>query len=201
VQSKINMGRQTRLNPSSAFSKPTAKYSFSLDSLVTQSERDDADEIGVAKAKSMIESSDNVRRGNTTGDGGKPNQALLSSVVTDSGDGSDIQRVINAMKRTEAFDQDQTWSFFDDGAFDKEDLDFTFVDDLDFPEETSEFRGWQRSLIGQLFLFCQRWSPSLIREDPDIRRRTFLSGFVAEKAASGKVADEILLWILNRGMP
>jgi len=142
-----------RLNGRSNTSRPKPKYTFSLDTLVAQAEKDDADEIGVAKALSLIEASENAReRGRAVaGRDDSANQALLSSVVkgTDNGDDNDVQRVLDAMKRTEAFDQDKTWSFFEDDYDALQDFDSYVDDEYDFPDWALESQGWQKSLLGQ----------------------------------------------------
>jgi hypothetical protein len=151
TQSEFGGGSQLRLKGSSASSKSMPKYSFSLRDLVTQTERDEADEMGVAKAKSMMDSSGQARQRGPPTQGSiedGSNKALLTAVVTENDDGYNMQRVIDAMKRTEAFDQESTWSFFEDNGTPPEDLTDYFEDDYDFPHEVLRSHGWTSCLIG-----------------------------------------------------
>lgn len=147
IQSKFGTGSQLRLKGGSASSK---QYGFSLGDLVTQTERDEADEIGVAKAKSLLDSGQAKQRGPSTQGGIEDgsNKALLTSVVMENDEGYNMQRVLDAMKRTEAFDQESTWSFFEDSGTPQEDLVDYFEDDYDFPHDVLKSHGWTSCLIG-----------------------------------------------------
>jgi hypothetical protein len=180
-QSKFEKGSQLRLKGHPTSARP--RYSFSLGALIARTEREDADEMGVAIAKSLIDSSSGVgqricpqsRADDST------NQALLTSVVKGSDDGGGMQRVLDAMKRTEAFNQEKTWSFFEEDGNSVKDYG-NFIDcAYDFPTYSLRPNGWEKNLI-----------------DSQTRNRVFLSGIVAEKAASGKVPVELLQWIFKR---
>jgi hypothetical protein len=94
------------------------KYKFSLDSLVTDAVDDDETEAGVARAKSAFEKRSSLSTGTPTGasDGGRSRELcedVLASAISDGGDdGNCLQRVLDAVRRTEALEQENSWSFF-----------------------------------------------------------------------------------------
>ncbi|KAL2007557.1 hypothetical protein VTN00DRAFT_8995 [Thermoascus crustaceus] len=100
---------------------PAPKYKFTLESLVMHTVDDDETEAGVAKAKSALESSRKVDRGTFSGlfsqvDGANKEvreEALASALGGQEDDETGLQRLLNAVRRTEAFDREKTWSFFD----------------------------------------------------------------------------------------
>lgn len=100
---------------------PAPKYKFTLESLVTHTMDDDETEAGVAKAKSALESSRKVDKGTFNGsfshvDGASKEvreDALASALGGQEDDETGLQRLLNAVRRTEAFDREKTWSFFD----------------------------------------------------------------------------------------
>lgn len=99
------------------------RYKFSLDSLVSQSERDTASESDVAKARSLfraVEEQGTLARKNSTeasiANGPEQvHETLLASVVSGSGEGTSLHKVLNTMKRTEALHRAKSWLFFCDG--------------------------------------------------------------------------------------
>jgi hypothetical protein len=94
------------------------KYKFSLDSLVTDAVDDDETEAGVARAKSAFEKRNSLNTGTPTGasDSGRSRELredVLASAISDGGDdGNSLQRVLDAVRRTEALEQENSWSFF-----------------------------------------------------------------------------------------
>lgn len=95
------------------------EYKYSLASLVQRSKEEKALEEKIAKAKSALDSHE-IENSLTFGDshGSAPTEAkidrtLLVSVMKRN-EGEDIDRLLEAVQRTEAFDLGTTWSFFDD---------------------------------------------------------------------------------------
>lgn len=96
------------------------EYKYSLASLVQRSKEEKALEENIAKAKSALDSHD-IENSLTFGGshGSAPTEAkidrtLLVSVMKKKNEGEDIDRLLMAVQRTEAFDLGTTWSFFDD---------------------------------------------------------------------------------------
>lgn len=95
------------------------EYKYSLASLVQRSKEEKALEENIAKAKSALDSHD-IENPLTFGSHGsaptesKIDRTLLVSVMKKKNEGEDIDRLLMAVQRTEAFDLGTTWSFFDD---------------------------------------------------------------------------------------
>lgn len=96
------------------------EYKYSLASLVQRSKEEKALEKNIAKARSALDSHD-IESSLTFVDshgslptGAKVDKTLLVSVMKMRNEGEDIDRLLMAVKRTEAFDLGATWSFFDD---------------------------------------------------------------------------------------
>lgn len=96
------------------------EYKYSLASLVQRSKEEKALEENIAKAKSALDSHDIENPLIFGGShGSAPTEAkidttLLVSVMKRKNEGEDIDRLLMAVQRTEAFDLRTTWSFFDD---------------------------------------------------------------------------------------
>lgn len=132
------------------------RYKFSLDSLVQQSERDTAGELDVAEARSMFNTPvDGPILGNTQGQqdrltrsnvatSQKVEEGLLQSVVLDSEEGSSFQKVLDAMRRTEALRRSSSWSFFQAGN------PHSNTKLNPFPIGLLDAQGWGRLLTGWL---------------------------------------------------
>lgn len=104
--------------PSSSKAPPS--YKFSLQSLVTDAVDDNEVESSIAKIKKALESSENAANG-TPGGGNKGQKGeirqemLASAIGLEEGDTS-LQRMMDAVNRTDAFSHDLSWSFFEDQA-------------------------------------------------------------------------------------
>lgn len=97
------------------------KYKFTLDSLVTSAVDDREVEASVAELKATFEATtsqkhcDSLLNNDASGVGGRRRQLqkhLTSALDNDDG-GTELQRLYDAVQRTEAFDEEKTWSFFD----------------------------------------------------------------------------------------
>lgn len=97
----------------------TRKYKFSLSSLVTHAVDDNEAEAGVAKAKAALESRQKAVDAANGTNGVKRNGAdiheeALASAFGEQSEDIDMPRLMNAARRTEAFDQEKSWSYFGD---------------------------------------------------------------------------------------
>lgn len=94
----------------------TKKYKFSLASLVSQTEEEVLSEAHLAKAESCLNrgrvSRDTSKaRSNASKDG--LDTSLLQTVVNEDEGRGEMQKVLHAMKRTEALSRPLAWYFFD----------------------------------------------------------------------------------------
>lgn len=108
--------------------KPTAggellyapKYKFDLESLVKQSKKDETSEKSMATARNLLASLEQIEASPTAEEGinvdrkGPVNAGLIASVMNKESDENDTKRLMLAIERTEALQQDLNWSFFDE---------------------------------------------------------------------------------------
>lgn len=132
----------TRLDGFKIPTTPT-KYKFSLDDLVVGAVDDRETEANVSKLKSAFESPANEAKVNRT-----PKQRsrmfrdnIFASAVGEGADELKLQRLKDAVDRTEAFDQGKSWSFFADSV--------AAVLVPEFPETTVVPGSWESVLIGK----------------------------------------------------
>lgn len=96
------------------------EYKYSLAALVQRSKEEKALEENIAKTRSALDSHDiehSLNFGDSHGSaptGAGVDKTLLVSVMKKRNEGEDIDRLLMAVQRTEAFDLGTTWSFFDD---------------------------------------------------------------------------------------
>ena len=101
------------------------KYKFTLDSLVTNAIDDREVEANVAQLRTTFQATASsmgrepglfgVAPTTTAGRTELPKHILISALDGDS-EGMELQRLYEAVHRTEAFDQEKRWSFFDKNA-------------------------------------------------------------------------------------
>lgn len=134
----------TRRRPrgSNAVKKPTMdedlpmKYKFDLESLLTRSKEDEVLEEGMTKARNLLASFEQEEicehgaEGKTANRNGPVDAELVASVMTKDNDENDAKRLMLAIERTEAFQQDLSWSFFEN--------DYETPDDDPAPFRTSQ---------------------------------------------------------------
>lgn len=93
------------------------KYKYTIDALVHDAVDDNEMEANVAKAKATFEQLQQT--GADGGGGGSTkglNEGMLATALGDDTDeGPGLQRLMDAVRRTEALEQNRTWRFFDDG--------------------------------------------------------------------------------------
>lgn len=93
------------------------KYKYTIDALVHDAVDDNEVEANVTKAKATFE---HLQQTGTDGGGGGStkglNEGMLASALGDNTDeGPGLQRLMDAVRRTEALEQNRTWRFLDDG--------------------------------------------------------------------------------------
>lgn len=96
------------------------KYKFSLQSLIAQAEEDEAAETGAIQAKEIVDALDEQRAAREAKHGpvgrnhGKESasEGLLVSLREKKGEVESIDRLVQAIQRTEALHQERSWSFF-----------------------------------------------------------------------------------------
>jgi len=112
----------------SSVKKPTAseelpnapKYKFDLESLVKQSKKDEILEEGMAKARDLlatleqVEASPAAEESRNANRKGPVDAELIVSMINKESDENDTKRLMLAIERTEALQQDLSWSFFED---------------------------------------------------------------------------------------
>ena len=96
----------------------TSKYKFSIDSLIAQVEKEDAAEAGALQARLAVGVLNEEKKARDAGlrsmkEEDKIEEGLLTSMVEHAGNIEGIDRLVQAVKRTEALHQDKTWLFFD----------------------------------------------------------------------------------------
>jgi hypothetical protein len=92
------------------------KYKNSLDALVIQAVDDNETEAGIARLKASL-AAESSRKDDPVS-ATNLNENVLASAIKSDGveDSIGLQRVIDAVRRTEALDVRKSWSFFDAGA-------------------------------------------------------------------------------------
>lgn len=93
------------------------KYKNTLDSLVHDAVDDNEIEANVAKVKAtFVQPRPNGEQAAFGGNAGSKkglHEGMLTSALGDSEDGSGLRRLLDAVRRTEALDQDRVWRFLD----------------------------------------------------------------------------------------
>ncbi|KAL8802373.1 MAG: hypothetical protein Q9182_003863 [Xanthomendoza sp. 2 TL-2023] len=97
--------------PSTEIKLPT--YKFSLAALIKQSQNDANSRTSRQDAKHLLDSLDVEEPIATTKVNLELDKDLLASVIRDDEDGTDLGRLMAAIERTEALQQEEAWSFFD----------------------------------------------------------------------------------------
>lgn len=106
----INDVKPSKFNAKS-FSAP--KYKNTLDALVTDAVDDNETEASIAKIRATIKLEEESTA--ATGSDGQDKQlheGMLTSALGDKDDELGLQRLLEAVRRTEAFDHEKAWSFF-----------------------------------------------------------------------------------------
>lgn len=148
------------------------RFNFDISSIVGDHFDDEETEANVAKAKQGYKGSDDreQRKGQTL------DKNLLASVVGQEEGRDHLQRLFDAVERTEALTTDLTWSMFTSGP-----VSIDSCPQSPFPEDAMEPDSWCECL-----------------KDPTVRTRAYLTGYVAETASEGGMPNDLITWTLNR---
>ncbi|RAH79764.1 hypothetical protein BO86DRAFT_317746 [Aspergillus japonicus CBS 114.51] len=148
--------------------KPAPSYKNNLDSLVTAAVDDKETEAGITKLRASFDKAANesIRRR------GQLHEGILTSALGDNDNEMDMQRLLQALRRTDAFDPTKAWHFFD------------FKDELppvlEFPVECISPRSYLTSLTAN-----------------HSRERAFHSGIVDFALSRSFLPDEVISWIFH----
>ncbi|RDW72646.1 uncharacterized protein DSM5745_07818 [Aspergillus mulundensis] len=145
------------------------KYKNTLDNLVIQTVDDNEIEARITKIKASIEA-EAARNDHKKGGGGLNEEVLASALDNGNDDSIGLQRIINAVRRTEALELKKTWSFFD--------LETELPPTQEFPREC----------------VCPGTYLAVLR-DPESRERPFYSGIIDYAISKDLIADELVRWI------
>lgn len=172
------------------------KYKFSLQSLVAQAEKDDVAEAETAQACELVGSLNQRRaileaKGNQNNVDGDIDKQLLASVVEQQGDRSKIDKVMQAIVRTEVLSRRNCWTFFNPNK----------------PRVAQELPRFPDHLLSNSSLSVlipdsEYWifspvPPKLTMSGLSDLEASFVSGYLGEVVAKTKVPDELLSWILD----
>ncbi|CRG86186.1 Protein LUTEIN DEFICIENT 5, chloroplastic [Talaromyces islandicus] len=148
-------------------------YKFSMASLVTRSVDDSEAEAGVAKAKAQLQNEEHKNRSSPGGPDGNSgiHEDVLASAFAAEKEESELQRLLDAVRRTEALEVEKSWSFFGNGYN---------IQSPEFP---------RNSILPSA-------RESFLR-DPAPRERAFHSGILDFALARGLLPDEVILWVLQ----
>ncbi|RHZ55676.1 hypothetical protein CDV55_103791 [Aspergillus turcosus] len=156
------------LNHSSKVSVP--QYKFSLDDLVTQAVDDNETEATIARLKAVREDESSSKP--DTPPSRQLNEGMLTSALGDQDDELGLQRLLDAVRRTEALEIEKFWSFFNYEA--------KALTALEFPRE---------SIAPGTYL-------AVLRE-PESRERAFHSGALEFALSRSYLPDELISWIFH----
>ncbi|KAM3075851.1 hypothetical protein ACMFMG_006626 [Clarireedia jacksonii] len=174
---------RSRKPPASTFklsplASKTSNFKFDLRSLVSAAADDDALEERTKRVKALMESPEDSGMTEAGGFGlSEKHGKILQNIRIDNDEGvgqRDAQKVLKAVKRTEAMNMNQRWYFF----------------------ETEPQKSFSKRQPFPSKALSKEWKDDLA--EARFRHQTFVSGFAENMIAYGKqLPDEILLWILD----
>ncbi|THC99099.1 hypothetical protein EYZ11_001420 [Aspergillus tanneri] len=146
------------------YQKSTRAYKNTLDCLVTQAVDDNEIEASIADLKAAFENEDAGGDGMTSVGSHQINhldEGVLTSAFGDQEDEMGLRRLLDAVRRTEAFDLEKYWAFFDYGSGLASPLEFprdsiapgTYMDVLRVPLEPQE---------GLRYAYCRAFKVGVI---------------------------------------
>ena len=152
-------------------------YKSSLESLAKERKQYEAGKDSVAQALSLIESYDQRKASSNEkfrvlDQKGTLEADLITRLVKTEEDGDNVSRLQTAIRRTEALQYSQSWSFFED-----------------YPGHPLPHQAVFPAIEDQ------RLRPVL--DDSASRQQAFLSGYVGEYANKASLPEELLLWIMD----
>ncbi|KAL4817657.1 hypothetical protein BDW67DRAFT_174470 [Aspergillus spinulosporus] len=150
------------------------KYKHSLDALVIQAVDDKETEAGIARLKASLAAEPSRKDDPVSAT--NLNESVLASAIKsdDVEDSKGLQRIIDAVRRTEALDLRKSWSFFDVGA--------ELPRAQEFPRESIR--------PGSYLAVLRDIDPNSLE-----RERAFHSGIIDFAISKGLLPDEVLRWI------
>ncbi|KAL9086796.1 MAG: hypothetical protein Q9165_006943 [Trypethelium subeluteriae] len=161
-------------------------YKFNLGSLVNQFDTDAASKERIERAKNALDieheeakrDEEARKKAKLAGasEHGVLDESCFTSVVDGSDGEEDPQRVMAAMRRTEALQQDLTWHFFDDESE-------LVPKRQPFPSRALPETGWMTAL-----------------KESFERQQACLTGFVRDMAKLQELPSEIISWMLDEVM-
>lgn len=173
--SASTMASPPRSRPPVVYTSPVKKkYRFDMKSLVSQAAQDHATDESAKRVQALYEAIE--RDGNKdTGDDQKIDAgALVINAAMENREDGDAQKVLQALKRTEATHVHPTWYFF-------ENTPSSSKTDNPFPAKSVKRDTWQHDLV-----------------DPRSREQTIVSGVPMDLVTMGDtLPDELVLWILD----
>jgi hypothetical protein len=148
------------------------KYKHTIDSLVYDAVDDNEIEANVARVKARF--TQNSPDGNDSTSSVKKglNEGVLTSALGEgTDDGIGLQRLLDAVRRTEALDHDRAWRFFDGTQ--------KLPSAPEFPRH----------------IFTSGTHLDEFLTDPEARERLFMSGeFIQMALSKGLLPDELIMW-------
>ncbi|KAL4890711.1 hypothetical protein BDV59DRAFT_204184 [Aspergillus ambiguus] len=173
-KSTSNISRRSRPSKekSSKTRAPPPTYRNTLDSLVVEAVDDNETETKIAKFKAAQNEKSRNSSGPNWAQKGQLSEGILTSAFGDQDGEGSLQRLLDAVRRTEAFDLEKAWFFFDYGN--------NMAPPLEFPRDS----------------FYPDTYMSVLRE-PDSRERAFFSGIVDVALSRGRLPDELITWLFN----
>ncbi|KAI9044884.1 uncharacterized protein KD926_011057 [Aspergillus affinis] len=146
-------------------------YKNTMDTLVTRAVDDNETEASVAKLKATFER-DRAPRDSTSDQPNHLDENVLTSALGEQDDEMEMRRLLDAVRRTEAFDLEKIWTFFD--------YESGVAPALEFPRGSVKTGTYMSTL-----------------REPDSRERAFYSGILDFALSRGFLPDDILLWIFH----
>ncbi|KAL4786020.1 hypothetical protein BJX76DRAFT_148052 [Aspergillus varians] len=157
----------------SRFQSAPPTYKNSLENLVMQAVSDNETEAGIARLKASLKVESDRKPLSGAHKASNLNEGVLASAIDDGADDSmGFQRLLNAVRRTEAFDLGKSWSFFD--------LNTPLPPAPEFPREC----------------VCPGTYLGVLRE-PDSRERAFYSGIIDFVLSREVLPDQLIKWIFH----
>ncbi|KAL3466837.1 hypothetical protein BJX64DRAFT_274224 [Aspergillus heterothallicus] len=158
--------RKTQNTRSSLLLRPAPRpYKNSLDSLVKQALSENETEAAIARLKA-----ESIQGSEASNLKSAHEEVLASAVNSGADDPTGLQRLLDAVRRTEAFDMGKSWSFFD--------LKTPLPPPPEFPRDC----------------VCPGTYLSVLRE-PGSRERAFYSGIIDFALSKDLLSDELVRWI------
>lgn len=106
---------KSTLNKNKSLQYSVPKYKNTLEALVTEAVGDNETEAGIAQLRATLTKSEDtaaVAAANADTQGKPLHEDMLTSALGDQGDEQGYQRLLDAVRRTEVFEQDKTVSVF-----------------------------------------------------------------------------------------